>query len=751
MSSMEGDKEFTPEEDRVLYQMISEPERFATLVGDQKEALNWTLIAEQLKKTVKSVEARFMELKNAAEGDDLDVDIDIGSPDNCCPPQAVSGNAGNGKRAPLPVDPPPPGTTPTQAVRQAIDSQPPIQASSAPNLASREDVGATTETAKAASQVMANLGKTKPKASRKTKKKGNGLGASNDMVGAGPKTGAYWSDEETIRLLRLVRDEEYRESVTGSLALDWANVGACLGRGARAAKRKFDNLADVEIAPIPGGDEYALILPVNEGKKWKEEELIELLQLGDPMNASFRQEKIGVPHIDWWRIARYFGRSRNSVTYKFSYEENAIQNNDESNAGVGGVGSADRLDGRTGVDGAGEAGGNGGVDSAGGPGGLHGPPRSSNDKKGHGKHNPMGISYKSMAIAAFFQVDPVNLEATSTQICEYIEGNVEYAQHLDRSSMPGKKNSPRWKHGIRSSLYKYPYFIKTGRNASNEIIWRLDVEGMEEETRRLEEKSRNALVNKMAKEEKARVVMAKTMVAEYERSMAVRAAVENKRQRIANRLLQQEDDQNEMRGQKGRSEQGNGRAQIRGADRQNGGTGYAIPSLMNPTPVEINTAMPPADVASEPKRISSPITLQQILEQSMTADQLAQLTPEQLLDLQNQLNASLAEAGIPPHETAPPSITAPNVGLMEMGANTHNFPPAHAVHPMQTYMSYYGGMGHHPSDQGGMMLQGNYDVSFQQQEGVPMGMYVQKGPHQRYEGPPDEFGSIRPPPPEQDE
>ena len=112
-----------------------------------------------------------------------------------------------------------------------------------------------------------------------------GVLKANMVTAAGAKTGTFWGEEEMIELLRLGRDEVYRARITGSSTPDWAAIGKRLGRGARAAKRKFDNLVDVDVAVAEG--KYVLKRPPNDGMKW---------------------------------IAKRFGRSRDTVTYKFDYE-----------------------------------------------------------------------------------------------------------------------------------------------------------------------------------------------------------------------------------------------------------------------------------------------------------------------------------------------------------------------------------------------------------------------------------------------
>ena len=668
ISVMDGD-EYTFAEDRVLYRMVMEPEYRASLIGDRADSSDWGVIARHLNKTAESAQKRFLELKQATEAADdrteSDASIDIGSPED--PPGIPAGTAC--REAACAV------STAEQLPR--THSQRPAQACSEHELATQV-VGRMLQVAGVGGNP--NLsgvpdlsgGEREPmitaRSSRAAPKIRSGSTKSNQKVASGAKTGKYWTDAETIHLLQLGRDKLYRETFTGSRTLDWAAIGLSLGRGARAAKRKFDNLQHVDIAPKPDGNGFMLVLPANEGKKWSDEEVIELLTLGDPTNAAYRQEKLGTADIDWKTIARYFRRSRDAVAHKFQYETEKCQpGKNEIRPGPNG----DAED------------------------GMNGPGLGASSSR---KRHPSAPSYESMTISALCNVQPLSLEATSKQ---YIEGNPEYAPYLDRSILPGKKSVPRWKHGVRSALYAYSYFINTDRKDGTDIIWRLDVQVAEATKRQQQERRKAASINKAAREERKRNNLAKNVATACRKIAAISEAVKNRKMRIASAASQRVarigdgsgksdgDSDEDDRGVSGGGRDDNGISDGRDSDHgvralYTAATGVPLPHM------GVGRLHRPGSDA-EANQPSGPITLQQILEQSMTADQLAQLSPEQLADLQNQLNAGLQQS-------------------------------------FQPYMGYY---------EGGMMPQDNYSAEqLQTLEMAQLDMYPLNAQYQPYRGPP---------------
>ena len=673
-SVMDGD-EYTFAEDRVLYKMVMEPEYRASLIGHAASA-DWDVIARYLKKTPESVQKRFLDLKDRAEAEDRtesDVSIDIGVPEGQpgvgagpAPTPAGCHTAGAASNAEQPQ-----GTHPHRPLQACLRPEPASWGVGA--MVQGAGVAGAPDLSGAEKEVVYTA-----RSSRAAPKIRSGSTKSNQQVASGAKTGKYWTDAETIHLLQLGRDKQYRETFTGSRALDWAAIGLSLGRGARAAKRKFDNLQHVDIAPRPDGNGFMLVLPANERKKWSDEEVIELLQLGDPTNAAYRREKLGTEDIDWKTIARYFRRSRDAVAHKFQYEtEKGQPGKNGAHPGPDGAESA----------GDGSAGG-GAVDE------LNG---GSNSRKRH----PLAASYESMTISALCNVQPQSLEATSKQICAYIESNPEYAPYLDRSILPGKKSVPRWKHGVRSALYAYSYFINTDRKDGGDIIWRLDVQVAEATKRQKQERRRVASINKAAREERRRNNLAKNVATTCRKIAAINEAVKNKKMRIA---VASQRAARRLEGD-GESDEGaiGARDVVRDVVRDfsnvsdgnkghHGGLGnHAQDTTASGVPL-----LGRRDVHSQrhgssaiPDQTAAPITLQQILEQSMTADQLAQLSPDQLADLQNQLNAGLQQ-------------------------------------PFQPYMGYYGG---------GMLPQ-DYGADLQPLGMAQIDMYPLNAQYQPFEGPP---------------
>ena len=684
-----GGDEYTFAEDRVLYRMVTEPQYRASLVGDRAASSDWDLIGMHLKKTAGSAQKRFLELKDAAglADDRSESDIDIGSLEDLLKDRERHANQEAADA--VPTGQQPHRTQPHRT--QPHGMQPPLQSCSAPEpamgvvgstiqaegMASGADTagvdGLGADTAGVDGLGADTQAATTAGTKRKAPKIRSGSTKSNQKVRSGAKTGKYWTDAETIHLLQLGRDEKYREKITGSRTMDWAAIGLSLGRGARAAKRKFDNLQCVEIAPRPDGKGFMLVRPENEGKKWSDEEVIELLQLVDPTNALYRQEKLGAPDVDWKSIARHFRRSRDAVAYKFQYETASFQPGKNEirpgpdGEGFGGdpnVGSGDNVD------------------------GTNGPEVGTSKAR---KRHPLAPSYQSMAISALYNVQPQSLEATSRQICAYIESNPEYAPLLDRSIMPGKKSVPRWKQGIRSALYAYSYFINTDRKDGSDIIWRLDLEVLESTNRQRQERRMIASINRAAKEERRKSKLARDVATAYNKVLAINEAVMNKKLRIAHMASQQVT----------RLRDGNGDSDGESDGESDGDTGNdSDHGVRAPDNTASGATIPlrGAGLEAEANHTSAPITLQQILEQSITAAQLAQLSsPGLLADLQNQLD----------------------VGLH---------------HPFQPCMGYF---------EKDMVSQGNYCANLQPQKTTHVGMYPPGPQYQPYGVPP--YGGRAPP------
>ena len=262
-----------------------------------------------------------------------------------------------------------------------------------------------------------------------------------------------WSEKDVLHLVKLGRDEEYRRRVTGSSALDWEVIGLHVGRTKGSAKQKFSSLDRVALSP--SGD--SLIWPVNEGKKWNDDEARELLRLGDPTDASYRQKRLGTVKVDWNTLATHFGRLPRSVAIKYKYERkkmetfSVVEGDGVSLAGMSTASSASSTT----------------------------PSRSAcgNDTNGFNNHRTM--SYNDMIIEAILEINPTGLEVTSRGVCEYVSSHPAFSGMLDRSVPKGKKSMPVWKHRIRDTLYRHKAFKKTGQTIDGETIWSLDLGGIE--------------------------------------------------------------------------------------------------------------------------------------------------------------------------------------------------------------------------------------------------------------------------------
>lgn len=127
-------------------------------------------------------------------------------------------------------------------------------------------------------------------------------------------------------------------------------------------------------------------------------------------------------------LGQHFGRSYESVSYKYSYVKNT---------------------GRTGAEG--------------------------KPKHAKAKHD---TSYKEMAIWALQQIGG---SGTSGQICNTIETNAAYASQLDHAIVSGKKTLQRWKHGVRSALNAFHMFQKTTKIFEGEAVWNLVPEEVQNE------------------------------------------------------------------------------------------------------------------------------------------------------------------------------------------------------------------------------------------------------------------------------
>ena len=374
-----------------------------------------------------------------------------------------------------------------------------------------------------------------------------GVLKANMATAAGAKTGTFWGEEEMIELLRLGRDEVYRARITGSSTPDWAAIGKRLGRGARAAKRKFDNLVDVDVAVAEG--KYVLKRPPNDGMKWNDEEVLELLEFGDPNNRALRLSELGTAEVDWGRIAKRFGRSRDTVTYKFDYE-------------VKGRFKAAAKEGKTtdSPDGGGSNSGTTAVGVTAGKSDSHSSGKSSGKSSDGLSYKPSdtGVeytkedpgtsrvgrpptrgpeadptkTYHNMTVKAFDKINPESLEATSSQIFAFVEKDEVFVQQLDRSIQQGKKNVPRWKHSIRSALYAYPYFVKTNKKLGGEQVYRLDLAALKDAERKAEEKAMIAAANRRLKAERSARAQERKAANAGER----RAGVELRKVKVKSRI-----------------------------------------------------------------------------------------------------------------------------------------------------------------------------------------------------------------------
>lgn len=242
---------------------------------------------------------------------------------------------------------------------------------------------------------------------------------SNSIVKPPKNDKSFWKDSELAELIKLGRDEEYREHVTGEKSLDWQAIADYFGRGKRSVQRKFENLKDSKLA-----SDGTLVLPRNLGKKWSKAEVDELMKIADPDDSSYRFELFGNDKIDWRVLADYFGRSYEAVAYKYSYEKNS----DES---------------------------------------LNDPSRQKKHAKA--KHE---TSYKDMAIKA---LQHLGGEGTSGQMCDFISQDELFAPQLDPSIVSGKKTLQRWKHGVRSALNAFEIFEKSDRTYKGEAVWILNL------------------------------------------------------------------------------------------------------------------------------------------------------------------------------------------------------------------------------------------------------------------------------------
>lgn len=230
---------------------------------------------------------------------------------------------------------------------------------------------------------------------------------------------SFWKDSELAELLRLCREEEYRQHVTGSKDLNWQVIADIFGRGKRSVQRKYENLKSATFAA-----DGTLILPRNLGKKWSKAEVNELMKIADPDNSSYRFKIFGSHKIDWRVFGEYFGRSHEAVAYKFSYEKN----------------SDERLNGPSGP-----------------------------KKHVKAKHE---TSYKDMAIKA---LQFLGGQGTSSQMCDFISQDELFAPQLDQSIVSGKKTLQRWKHGVRSALNAFDIFNKTEGTFKGEAVWVLNL------------------------------------------------------------------------------------------------------------------------------------------------------------------------------------------------------------------------------------------------------------------------------------
>ena len=242
----------------------------------------------------------------------------------------------------------------------------------------------------------------------------------------------FWDPEEQKQLVRLVEDANYRRSVIGIEVLDWQVIANYLGRGKRSAQRKYYNIRDAN-----GGSEGTanISLPENDGKRWSPAEVQELIKLVEDKDYCMR--KLGIDHADWKVLGKHFGRSHESVSYKYSYIKNREKCSDR-----------------------------------------YSKPMRAKDR----------VSYKVMAVEA---LRTLGGQGTSSQICDVIADIPKFEQHLDKRIVSGKRTLQKWKHGVRSALNAFDLFNKTDRVSNGEAVWELDLDAYNKFKDKIHEKIRS--------------------------------------------------------------------------------------------------------------------------------------------------------------------------------------------------------------------------------------------------------------------
>lgn len=243
----------------------------------------------------------------------------------------------------------------------------------------------------------------------------------------------WWDEKDEEELFKLIHNEEYRFSTTGSVKLDWRKLEEHFGRSQNALRKKHWLMAKGFHGPYSVYNKNTVQGSAGaklEGRKrWTEDETNELLRL---VKDKAYQAECGIVselgQVDWKKLGEKFHCDPVVSRRKYKSILKKIQ-----------------------VDGSEEG---------------------TNNNRAKRKHHRKKVAYKWM-IVAVMDTFP-DKQGVAPDIFDAIEANEEFRSQLDYSIAPDTKHVPRWKIQVRKVLSSEQLFVNTGRKVKHETVWKID-------------------------------------------------------------------------------------------------------------------------------------------------------------------------------------------------------------------------------------------------------------------------------------
>lgn len=243
----------------------------------------------------------------------------------------------------------------------------------------------------------------------------------------------WWDETDEEELFKLVHDEAYRLSITGSVKLDWRRLEEHFGRSQNALRKKhwlmvkgFHGPHSVYNKNTVQGSAGAKL----EGRKrWTEDETNELVRLVKDKAYQAACEIVSeIGQVDWKKLGEKFHCDPVVSRRKYKNLLKKIQ--------------------------------------------AEGSEEGKSNNREKRKHHRKKVAYKWM-IVAVMDTFP-DKQGVAPDIFDAIESNEDFRSQLDYSIAPDTKHVPRWKIQVRKVLSSEQIFVNTGRKVKHETVWKID-------------------------------------------------------------------------------------------------------------------------------------------------------------------------------------------------------------------------------------------------------------------------------------